>query len=311
MISIKSVLQILKLKIDSGSTYIQRNYNEHGLATFKFHSPVKKHEILNFENQYNQSLPKEYVDFLSLHNGCELFMLEDDRGVILYSLEEVHEKTLESMEGGILSELQDDFWLIGEMNEGSILINRSLLRDSPESTYMEWCYAVGSDEIADVIGKNFKDFLKYLVISQGDMFWEWSTPDIEYNEEEEEDSFVISNEKEHMFLQNNRELYNQVMINIEYPYNKISGYQVEIVGVNKKNKKNLLSSFESNEKFLKVLKDILDELERWDVTNVPIYLVQREVRPFTYDQSPRREEIKYEKSTDFQNNPPQVFFGRI
>lgn len=187
MNTIQSMLQILRKKIEHGSTYVQRSHDEHGAATFQFGAPVTANQISEFERRFSQELPSEYVDFLMIHNGCELFILGDGRGTILFPLDKVQEETVKSMEEGILSELKDEFWLIGEMNDGAILINRSTIKNSKDVPYMEWCYAVGAEETADPIGKEFKDFLNYTIVSQGDMFWEWTSSKVEEGEGYEPD----------------------------------------------------------------------------------------------------------------------------
>lgn len=307
MNSIQSILEVLKKKVSHGSTYIQRNYNEYGVATFKFNPRASTQEINDFHQQFQQTLPQEYTDFLTIHNGCEIFVLADGRGVSLYSLEKVYKETINSNEEGILSELKDDFWVIGEMNDGAILINRTTLAHSKDIPYMEWCYAVGIEETADTIGKNFKDFLKYTVISQGDLFWEWSTTEVD-----EEDYTIEANSEDystdgHSVVYENP--YSAVEIKIEYPYEKISPYRLEISGI-KDQMKTVLSSFESEDDFPLIIEEILEELNRWETTEIPIHLIQCEVRSLLKDQQPRKEELSYNNAHDFLNSPPQIFLGR-
>lgn len=307
MNSIQSILEILKKKVSHGSTYIQRNYNEHGVATFKFNPPASTQEISDFHKQFQQILPQEYIDFLTIHNGCEIFVLADGRGVTLYSLEEVYKETLNSNEEGILSELRDDFWIIGEMNDGAILINRSTLTHSKDIPYMEWCYAVGIEETADTIGKKFKDFFKYIMISQGDMFWEWLTTEVDEKDYTlEADSEDYSTERHSTVYENP---YSDVEIIIEYPFEKISPYRVEISGI-KDQMKTVLSSFESEDDFPSIIEEILDELNRWETNEIPIHLIQHEVRSLIEGQQPRKEELSYNNAHQFLNSPPNIFFGR-
>lgn len=87
MNTIQSILQVLRKKIEHGSTYVQRSHDEHGVAIFQFDAPVTVNQISEFEYRFRQELPREYVDFLKIHNGCELFILGDSRGTILFPLE--------------------------------------------------------------------------------------------------------------------------------------------------------------------------------------------------------------------------------
>lgn len=306
MNTIQSMLQILRKKIERGSTYVQRSHDEHGVATFKFGAPVTTNQISEFERRFRQELPREYVDFLTSHDGCELFILDDGRGTILFPLEKVQEETLKSMEEGILSGLKDEFWLIGEMNDGAILINRSTIKNSKDVPYMEWCYAVGAEEMADPIGKDFKDFLKYVIISQGDMFWEWTS-----SETEEEDGYEpdVEGHAHDVSEANHRKPYEEIEIRIEYPYEKISPYRVEILGA-EGSEKTVLSSFERDGDFLLILDEISEEMDRWEILDVPIDLVQYEARSLIQGRHPCKERMKYIGMEDFLSNPPVKFSGR-
>lgn len=306
MNTIQSMLQILRKKIEHGSTYVQRSHDEHGAATFKFGAPVTANQISEFERRFSQELPSEYVDFLTIHNGCELFILGDGRGTILFPIDKVQEETVKSMEDGMLSELKDEFWLIGEMNDGAILINRSTIKNSKDVPYMEWCYAVGVEETADPIGKDFKDFLKYIIISQGDMFWEWTSSKVEEGEGYEEDLEGVAHGVSEVDLASS---YDEIEIRIEYPYEKISPYRVKILGVEGRGK-TVLSSFEWDGDFLLVLDEISEEMDRWEIFDVPIDLVQYEARSLIQARHPRKEKRKYIGMEDFLSNPPKKFPGR-
>lgn len=306
MNTIQSMLQILRKKIEHGSTYVQRSHDEHGAATFQFGAPVTANQISEFERRFSQELPSEYVDFLTIHNGCELFKLGDGRGTILFPIDRVQKETVKSMEEGILSELKDEFWLIGEMNDGAILINRSTIKNSKDVPYMEWCYAVGVEETADPIGKDFKDFLKYIIISQGDMFWEWTSSKVEEDGDYEEDLEDVAYGVSEVDLASP---YDEIEIRIEYPYEKISPYRVKILGVEGRGK-TVLSSFEWDGDFLLVLDEISEEMDRWEILDVLIDLVQYEARSLIKGRHPRKEKRKYIGMEDFLSNPPKKFPGR-
>ncbi|MEI4463775.1 SMI1/KNR4 family protein [Exiguobacterium indicum] len=306
MNTIQSIFQVLRKKIEHGSTYVQRSHDEHGIATFQFDAPASVHQISEFERRFSQKLPHEYVDFLTIHNGSELFILGDGRGTILFPLEKVQEETLRSMEEGMLSGLKDEFWVIGEMNDGAILINRSTMQNSKDTPYMEWCYAVGAEGMADPIGQNFKDFLKYVVISQGDMFWEWTSNMLEDDDVLEADLEGLAHDVSDT---DHGSPYDEVEMRIEYPYEEASPYRVKILG-SVGREKTVLSSFEWDGDFLRVLDEISDELDRWEIDDVPIDLVQYEARSLIRGRHPRKERRKYIGTEDFLSNPPKKFSGR-
>ncbi|WP_041256025.1 SMI1/KNR4 family protein [Exiguobacterium antarcticum] len=70
MNQIAAVLDGLQQKINHGSTFIQRKYNEIGQAKFNFPAPVTATSLAAFEAEFNQKLPSEYQTFLELHDGA-------------------------------------------------------------------------------------------------------------------------------------------------------------------------------------------------------------------------------------------------
>ncbi len=137
MNQITAVLDGLKQKIDHGSTFIQRKYNEIGQGKFNLPAPVTAESLAVFEAEFNQKLPSEYQTFLELHDGADLFILDDGLGLVLYSLDKVIESTIEAKEDGLIDEDFDYFWVIGELNEGYLLIHteHSLsIRSLPKGT---------------------------------------------------------------------------------------------------------------------------------------------------------------------------------
>ena len=172
MNQIAVVLDGLKQKISHGSTFIQRSYNSIGQATFHLPKPVKPETLQAFQAEFKQPLPSEYQTFLELHDGAKLFMLGDE-GLVLYPLEEVIEKTIEAKEDGLVDEDYDHYWIIGEVNEGYLLIHTEHAK-TEDTPYMYWKYHEGSTEDTDAIGQNFGTFLERSIIAQGDMYWEFN-----------------------------------------------------------------------------------------------------------------------------------------
>ncbi|MDT0173861.1 SMI1/KNR4 family protein [Exiguobacterium sp. BRG2] len=120
MNQIEAVLDVLSQKINHGSTFIQRRYDT-GVAQFNLNDPVTEQAIQSFEKQFKLTLPSEYKTFLRLHDGAELFMIQG-LGIELYPLEKVIEMTIQAKEYDLIHEDYDHFLMIGEMNEGYVLI---------------------------------------------------------------------------------------------------------------------------------------------------------------------------------------------
>lgn len=96
---------------------------------------------------------------------------------------------------------------------------------------------------------------------------------------------------------------------IEYPYEDVSPYRVKILGAEGR-EKTVLSSFERDSDFLLILDEISEEMERWEILDVPINLVQYEARSLIQGRHPRKERRKYIGMEDFLSNPPIKFSGR-
>ncbi|WP_214853507.1 SMI1/KNR4 family protein [Exiguobacterium sp. s166] len=209
MNQIAVVLDGLKQKISHGSTFIQRSYNSIGQATFHLPKPVKPETLQAFEAAFKQPLPSEYQTFLELHNGAKLFMLGDE-GLVLHPLEEVIEKTIEAKEDGLIDEDYDHYWIIGEINEGYLLIHTDHAK-TEDTPYMYWKYHEGSTEDTDAIGQNFGTFLERSMIAQGDIYWEFNSFDVR------EDDYYVEEETEDVQAGVPIASEERVRIEIEYP----------------------------------------------------------------------------------------------
>lgn len=212
------VLDGLKQKISHGSTFIQRSYNSIGQATFHLPKPVKPETIQAFETEFKQPLPSEYQTFLELHDGAKLFMLGDE-GLVLHPLEEVIEKTIEAKEDGLIDEDYDHYWIIGEINEGYLLIHTDHAK-TEDTPYMYWKYHEGSTEDTDAIGQNFGTFLERSIIAQGDMYWEFNSFDVR------EDDYYVEEEMEDVQAGVPIASEERVRIEIEYPIYRRGGFIV-------------------------------------------------------------------------------------
>ena len=219
MNQIAAVLGGLQQKINHGSTFVQRKYNEIGQGKFNLPAPVTAESLAVFEAEFNQKLPSEYQTFLELHDGADLFILDDGLGLVLYSLDKVIESTIEAKEDGLIDEDFDYFWVIGEVNEGYLLIHTEHAK-TEDTPYMYWKYHEGTTEDADPIGQNFGTFLEYSIIAQGDVFWEFKDFSIE------KDNYFVDEDspKEDVKPLIPIKFVDSVRVEIEYPVSKTDSY---------------------------------------------------------------------------------------
>ncbi|UUZ84137.1 SMI1/KNR4 family protein [Paenibacillus sp. P26] len=69
-LTLKSLKRRLKLQ---PTLYIQREFGYSKPTTCSFYKPVTEAELGAFKEETGYSLPKSYVDFLSINNGAILF----------------------------------------------------------------------------------------------------------------------------------------------------------------------------------------------------------------------------------------------
>ncbi|MET4654773.1 hypothetical protein ABIC15_001492 [Exiguobacterium sp. PvP048] len=246
MNQIAAVLGGLQQKISHGSTFIQRKYNEIGQAKFNLPEPVTAASLAAFEAEFNQKLPSEYQTFLELHDGADLFILDDGLGLVLHSLERVIEATNEAIEYELIHEDFDHYWVIGEINEGYLLIHREFAK-TEDTPYMYWVFHELSTEDADPIGQNFGTFLEYSIIAQGDVFWEFKDFSIE-----KDDYFVEEDTpKEDVKPPLPIKFVDSVRVEIEYPISKTdSDYEYTVsIYEGKSGKERLMSRHEGGSRF--------------------------------------------------------------
>ena len=90
MYRIEAVLQALKTRLnDDGEMQVQsmNGYMYQGL--FTFHPPALEEQIDDLKKSFGEDLPADYVAFLRLHNGMEMFGSKQYGGAIrFYSAQE-------------------------------------------------------------------------------------------------------------------------------------------------------------------------------------------------------------------------------
>jgi len=312
MNQIEAILDVLTKKINHGSTFIQRRYDT-GVAQFNLNDPVTEQAIQSFEKQFKLTLPSEYKTFLRLHDGAELFMIQG-LGIELYPLEKVIEMTIQAKEYDLIHEDYDHFLMIGEMNEGYVLIHTEDAK-TDETPYMHWMFHELSTEETDPIGQNFGTFLEYAIIAQGDMFWEFKDFSIatdayyveDYNSEEE-----VSKPRPIRFV-------DSVRVEIEYPIAKKNAYFSVKIFEGKQDKESLGASYDSDARFEKVMQSVREYLmaERFQYSSIKVFQTEHRFwqnedetgDPLIRNHNPQRQGMSFDGYRAFVEEPPRPLPG--
>ncbi|OIN66376.1 SMI1/KNR4 family protein [Exiguobacterium sp. KRL4] len=314
MNQIAAVLGGLQQKISHGSTFIQRKYNEIGQAKFNLPEPVTASSLAAFEAEFNQKLPSEYQTFLELHDGADLFILDDGLGLVLHSLDRVIEATNEAIEYELIHEDFDHYWVIGEINEGYLLINREFakMEDTP---YMYWVFHELSTEEADSIGQNFGTFLEYSIIAQGDVFWEFKDFSIE------KDNYFVDEEtpEEDVKPPISIRFVDSVRVEIEYPVSETNSYFTISIYEGKFEQEKLGMRYNEGRGFDKVIQSVRDHLsyEQYHFSSIRVF--QREHLfqanedqsgdPLARNLNPQRQGYRYDGYRAFADQLPRPLPG--
>ena len=314
MNQIAAVLGGLQQKISHGSTFIQRKYNEIGQAKFNLPEPVTAASLAAFEAEFNQKLPSEYQTFLELHDGADLFILDDGLGLVLHSLERVIEATNEAIEYELIHEDFDHYWVIGEINEGYLLINREFAK-TEDTPYMYWVFHELSTEDADPIGQNFGTFLEYSIIAQGDVFWEFKDFSIE-----KDDYFVEEDTPEEKVNPPiSIRFVDSVRVEIEYPISKNDSYFTISIYEGKFEQEKLGMRYNEGRGFEKVIQSVRDHLSYEQYHFSSIQLFQREHLlqtnedqsgdPLVRNENLQRQGLRYDGYRAFADQLPRPLPG--
>lgn len=314
MNQIVAVLGGLQQKISHGSTFIQRKYNEIGQAKFNLPEPVTAASIAAFEAEFNQKLPSEYQTFLELHDGADLFILDDGLGLVLHSLERVIEATNEAIEYELIHEDFDHYWVIGEINEGYLLINREFAK-TEDTPYMYWVFHELSTEEADPIGQNFGTFLEYSIIAQGHVFWEFKDFSIE-----KDDYFVEEDPPEEKVRPPiSIRFVDSVRVEIEYPISKNDSYFTISIYEGKFEQEKLGMRYNEGRGFEKVIQSVRDHLsyEQYHFSSIRVFQRDPLLRAnedqsehlLTRNQNPQQQGFRYDGYRAFADQLPRPLPG--
>ncbi|UJE03957.1 SMI1/KNR4 family protein [Bacillus subtilis] len=127
-------------------------------ATFEFNEPATEEEIGKIESHFNVSLPKDYKEFLALHNGMKFF-----DGVEILSIEDV-------LEYNETEDLPENCFLIGYHFDGRYVIDTQ--RYEKGLDFMFYLDAIDHFDEAIEVAPSFEIWLDRLVCSNGFKYWE-------------------------------------------------------------------------------------------------------------------------------------------
>ncbi|GAF64044.1 hypothetical protein BTS2_0936 [Bacillus sp. TS-2] len=158
---LKRSLKSLKKRLDSQSSLtIQRDDGINYKVQFIFNEPATREQL----DKLPWSIPSEYKEFLSLHNGSRLFLSEDTT-FELFSIDEVLEHY------SYYTEWPKNWFPIGAGFDGELLI---IAPQDNKNGYIFWAVVGDSFEYPCHIGElKFDDWLNYFIVSQGSKFWDW------------------------------------------------------------------------------------------------------------------------------------------
>lgn len=116
-------------------------------------------------------LPQDYKEFLKMHNGATLFGNQSgDLSINLYSIDELNEFN----DGVNIEKNPDEFYItIGSCDGGYIKIVLANYENntSRESKYL---YIFNYYFLEDIkLNTNFETWLDRVIITQGNVYWEW------------------------------------------------------------------------------------------------------------------------------------------
>jgi len=158
--TIKNILDGLKKRLDNNNeTLIQSTNGYCYTAKCIFNEPTTNEAIDKLIIETGWSIPKEYREFLLIHNGTKFFSFEYGGACYLSRLEEIVPNNI--------SPLSEDFCPIGYSDYGQISIKSKRVSEGRKD-YM----FLLNDEIID-LKCDFITWFDRMIITQGINYWEW------------------------------------------------------------------------------------------------------------------------------------------
>lgn len=162
---------------NNGSLFIQGPEGYVYESSCTFNSPISEELIHNFEEHLSKifekqiKLPQDYKEFLLNYNGACLFGDgAGDNSVNLYSIEQLYEMN----SGDANSKYHEDFFTIGDCEGGYLYLDTNKFEEisSRDEKYINW-FSYYTFQVTD-LKSNFETWLERIVITKGNVYWEWN-----------------------------------------------------------------------------------------------------------------------------------------
>lgn len=178
------ILTTLKMRLDkNGQIIVQEDEGAYSTRKFTFNEPASTIEIDSFIGNDNLSFPKQYIEFLELHNGADFFQTigkYNDPEFYLYKLDEIVENSEDICPS-------KNFYCIGTYDSefGSIIIDGKRVKEGRD----DYMFIMGDETIE--LNCDFTTWLDRAIMTNGSPYWEWAgnyiTDDKIENDHEEDD----------------------------------------------------------------------------------------------------------------------------
>lgn len=171
--------------LDGWSTLKQRLDKDHRLqvvgrhgyewiAGIEWNKPVPREQIERLKRDLDICVPRAYVSFLEMNNGCILFKDVEfgQWGYYLYSAEELVSKR--TMWAEIYNEWPKNYLVFGEcLGDSDLLVMDVELPSADNTDCAVLCFPSAYFRERKVMSEAFQQWLDYLIIAQGAKFWDW------------------------------------------------------------------------------------------------------------------------------------------
>ncbi|MBD1381695.1 SMI1/KNR4 family protein [Metabacillus arenae] len=165
---IYKTLEALKNKLDDeGNMEVIAEQGNIHTVNCSFNSPICNETLLAFQQESNWTLPDDYKEFLTHHNGARIFEMLLGKvniggGLRIYSMQEI-QKTYENLQ------LTSTYYPIGYVLESYLLINNKDI----EQKNLNYLFIASTFPEIKPLNLNFELFFDRFIISQGANFWDW------------------------------------------------------------------------------------------------------------------------------------------
>lgn len=155
----------LKKRLNDHKLVVQNAFGFVAEVSFQFEEPALENEIQEFSQRTGLQLPKDYVAFLKIHNGANLFQAWFGGQFELYGLHDIEKQK----KAGLFLE---PWYPIGYQDGGYLLIDGEKTSKGEKDYLLWWESSIVED--AKKLNLNFEHWLDRFIICQGTKFWDWT-----------------------------------------------------------------------------------------------------------------------------------------